>query len=282
MPAVGSPASVPSMPPSAESAVADFRTRAAALERAGLPVSWAGPAAGEALAEAVRLGADGERLLEAAVATGQDAAARARGAWRPWFYPALVCAGAAIGAAVLSVVLAPVFERVYAEFRVAPGSGLGFLESARAAAGWLAAAAAAALLVAWWAATVWQSRLAPHDPLRTALACETLAALADAGVAPDRAEGMVRGIGAEAGAVPFAAWAGGDDLGGVPRGEALRLAALVARARAARADGEDRRFARIVASVVLAGLAVFAYALVLFLPAIDFFRAVSDASASYR
>lgn len=268
------------MPPSAETAVADFRTRAAALERAGLPVTWAGSAAVEALAEAVRLGADGERLLEAAVATGQDAAARARGAWRPWFYPALVCAGAAIGAAILSVVLAPVFERVYVEFRVASGSGLGFLESARASAGWLAAAAAAALVVAWWAATVWRSRLAPHDPLRTALACETLAALAEAGVPAEKARGLVRGFGADAAAVPFAAWAGGDDLGGVPRGEALRLAARVARARASRSDGDARLFARIVASVVIAGLAVFAYALVLFLPALDFFRAIADAAAS--
>ena len=93
---------------------------------------------------------------------------------------------------------------------------------------------------------------------------------------------MVRGVGADPAAVPFAAWAAGDDLGGVSRGEALRLAARVARARAARADGEDRRFTRIAVSVVIAGLAVFAYALVLFLPAVEFFRAIADASASAR
>ena len=70
------------------------------------------------------------------------------------------------------------------------------------------------------------------------------------------------------------------DLGGVPREEALSQAGKVARARAARRDGEARQFGRIVVALVLAGLAVLAYALVLFLPAIDFFMAISEASAS--
>ena len=268
------------MPASPESAVEAFRSRVDALGRAGLPVNWAGQAAVDALAEAARLGADPEALLEAAVASGQDAASRARGAWRPWFYPALVCAGAAAGAALLAVGLAPVFEQVYAEFRVAPGSGLGWLETVRGVAGWLAAAAAFALAVAWWAATVWRSRPAPRDPLRTALACDTLAALAEAGVPAEKAGGVVRVFGADAAAVPFAAWATAEDLGGVARAEALRLASRVARARAARSDGEARLFTRIVVSVVIAGLAVFAYALVLFLPALDFFHAIADAAAS--
>lgn len=268
------------MPTSAESAVAVFRDRFAELERAGLPVNWAGPAVAEALAEAVRLGADGDRLLEVAVASGQDAAARARGSWRPWFYPALVCAGAALGAALLSLGLAPVFERVYAEFRVAPGAGMGLLESVRAAAPALAAAALVALGVAWWAATTWRSRSSTHDPLRTALECDSLAILDDARVPPDRADGVARGFGGDAAAAPFAAWARGDDLGGVPRGEALRLAARVARATATRREGEARLLARIVASLVVAGLAVLGYALVLFLPALDFFKAIADASAS--
>lgn len=268
------------MPTGADSAVEAFRRRVAALERAGLPVGWAGPAAVDALAEAVRLGADAETLLRAAVTSGQDAATRARGAWRPWFYPALVCAGASLGAAGLAIGLTPVFERVYEEFRVAPGSGLGWLEAARSAGGLLVGAAAAALAVAWWAATIWRGRPAPHDPLRAALACDTLATLAEAGVPAEKAGGVVRGIGADAAAVPFAAWASSEDLGGVPRAEALRLASRVARARSARSDGDARLFARIVASVVIAGVAVFAYALVLFLPALDFFRAIADAAAS--
>ena len=163
-------------------APAAFRARAAGLEAAGLPVAWAGPAATVALAEAVRLGADADRILEAAVRTGQDAATRARGAWRPWFYPALVCAGAALGAALLGAGLTPLFEGVYAEFRVRPGSGLGLIEAARAAAPWLLSAMLMALAVAWWAATARRSRSAGPDPLRAALGCETLAALADAGV----------------------------------------------------------------------------------------------------
>lgn len=268
------------MSPAAETAVAAFRDRATALERAGLPVNWGGPAVADALAEAVRLGADGERLLEAAVASGQDAAARARGAWRPWFYPALVCALAAVGAGLLALWLAPVFERVYAEFRVAPGAGMGFLEAVRSAAPLLAVGGLVALWIAWWAATTWRSRAAIHDPLRTALACETLALLDHAGVARDRVDRVAHGFGDAASAAPFAAWAGGDDLCGVPRGEALRLAARVARATAARREGETRLLARIVASLLVAGLAVLGYALVLFLPALDFFKAIADASAS--
>ena len=268
------------MPSSADPAVAAFRDRSAVLERAGLPVHWAGPVVAGALAEAVRLGADGDALLESAVATGQDAAARSRGAWRPWFYPALVCAGAGLGAGLLSTWLTPVFEGIYAEFRVSPGSGMGLLESVRAAAPLLAAAAVLALGVAWWAATAWRSRAADHDPLRTALACETLAALDDAGAPPDRADEVARGFGGDSIAAPFAAWARGDDVCGVPRGEALRLAARVARATATRREGEGRLLARIVASLVVAGLAVLGYALVLFLPALDFFKAIADASAS--
>lgn len=259
---------------------AAFRARAAGLEAAGLPVAWAGPAATAALAEAVRLGADADRILEAAVSTGQDAAKRARGAWRPWFYPALVCAGAALGAALLGTGLTPWFEKVYAEFRVRPGSGLGLLEAARAAAPWLLAAMIAALAVAWWAATTRRSRSAGPDPLRAALGCETLAALADAGVLPEEAVAGAFGIGSAASTPPLIPWATGLDLGGVPRGEALRQAARVARARAARRDGEARQFGRIVVAMVIAGLAVLAYALVIFLPAIDFFMAISEASAS--
>ena len=259
-----------------------FHARVAGLEAAGLPVAWVGPAATEALAEAVRLGADADRVLEAAVRTGQDAATRARGAWRPWFYPALVCAGAALGAALLGKGLTPLFEGVYAEFRVRPGSGLGLLESARTAAPWLLAAMIAALAVAWWAATARRSRSAGPDPLRAALGCETLAALADAGVRPEEAAAVADafGIGPAASAPPLIPWATGLDLGGVPRGEALRQAGKVARARAARRDGEARHFGRIVVTLVIAGLAVLAYALVLFLPAIDFFMAISEASAS--
>ena len=260
---------------------AAFRARAAGLEAAGLPVAWAGPAATAALAEAVRLGADADRILEAAVSTGQDAATRARGAWRPWFYPALVCAGAAFGA-LLGAGLTPLFEGVYAEFQVRPGSGLGLLEAARSAAPWLLAVMIAALAVAWWAATARRSRSVGPDSLRAALGCETLAALADAGVSLEEATAVAEafGIGAAASSPPLIAWATGLDLGGVPREEALRQAAKVARARAARRDGDARQLGRIVLALVIAGLAVLAYALVLFLPAIDFFRAISEASVS--
>lgn len=262
--------------------IAAFGVRAAGLAEAGLPVAWAGPESTAALVEAVRRGADAEKLLEAAVSTGQDAATRARGAWRPWFYPALVCAGAALGAALLGTGLTPSFERVYAEFRVRPGGGLGLLEAAQDAAPWLFAAMIAAIAVAWWAATTRRSRSIGSDPLRTALGCETLAALADAGVLPEDAAAVADafGIGATASTPPFVAWATGLDLGGVPRGEALRQAGKVARARAARRDGEARQLGRIVVALVLAGLAVLAYALVLFLPAIDFFTAISESSAS--
>ncbi|MCY3016246.1 MAG: hypothetical protein NT171_16360 [Planctomycetota bacterium] len=261
---------------------AAFRARAAGLEAAGLSVAWAGPAATAGLAEAVRLGADADRILEAAVRTGQDAAMRARGAWRPWFYPALVCAGAALGAALLGTGLTPLFEGVYAEFRVRPGSGLGLIEAARAAAPWLLSAMLAALAVAWWAATARRSRSDGADPLRAALGCETLAALADAGVLPEETAAVAGafGIGSAPSTPPLIPWATGLDLGGMPRGEALRQAARVARARAARRDGEARQFGRIVVAMVIAGLAVLAYALVIFLPAIDFFMAISEASAS--
>ncbi len=263
-------------------ATAAFRARAVGLEAAGLPVAWAGPAATAALAEAVRLGADADKVLEAAVRTGQDAATRARGAWRPWFYPALVCAGAALGAALLGAGLTPLFEGVYAEFRVRPGSGLGLLESARTAAPWLLAAMIAALAVAFWAATSRRSRSVGPDSLRAALGCETLAALADAGVLPEETTAVAEafGIGAAAATPPLIPWATGLDLGGVPREVALRQAARVARARAARRDGDARQLGRIVVALVIAGLAVLAYALVLFLPAIDFFRAISEASVS--
>jgi hypothetical protein len=261
---------------------AAFRARAAGLEAAGLPVAWAGPAATAALAEAVRLGADADEVLKAAVRTGQDAATRGRGAWRPWFYPALVCAGAALGAALLGTGLTPLFEEVYAEFQVRPESGLGLLEAARSAAPWLLAAMIAALAVAWWAATSRRSRSVGLDPLRAALGCETLAALADAGVLPEDAAAVAEafGIGAAASSPPLIAWATGIDLGGVPREEALRQAARVAQARAARRDGDARQLGRILLALVIAGLAVLAYALVLFLPAIDFFRAISEASVS--
>jgi hypothetical protein len=261
---------------------AAFHARAAGLAAAGLPVAWAGPAATAALAEAVRLGADADRILEAAVSTGQDAATRARGAWRPWFYPALVCAGAALGAALLGAGLTPWFEGVYAEFGIRPGSGLGLLEAARTAAPWLLAAMIAALAVAWWAATARRSRPAGPDPLRAALGCETLAALADAGVSPEEAAAVAEafGIGSAASPPPFIPWATGLELGGVPRGEALRQAGKVTRARGAQRDGDARQFGRIVVALVIAGLAVLAYALVLFLPAIDFFMAISEASVS--
>ena len=261
---------------------AAFRARAAGLEAAGLPVAWAGPAATAALADAVRLGADADRILEAAVRTGQDAATRARGAWRPWFYPAIVCAGAALGAALLGAGLTPLFEGVYAEFHVRPRSGLGLLEAARSAAPWLLAVMIAALAIAWWAATARRSRSVGPDSLRAALGCETLAAIADAGVLSEETAAVAEafGIGAAASTPPLIPWATGLDLGGVPRGEALRQAARVARARADRRDGDARQFGRIVVALVIAGLAVLAYALVLFLPAIDFFMAISEASAS--
>jgi len=263
-------------------ATAAFRARAEGLEAAGLPVSWAGAAATAALVEAVRRGADADRVLEAAVSTGQDAATRARGAWRPWFYPALVCAGAALGAALLGAGLTPLFEAVYAEFRVRPGGGLGILEATRAAAPWLLVAMIAALAIAWWAATAHRSRSAGVDPLRVALGCEVLAALADAGVLPDEAPAVAEafGIRTTSSTPALIPWAIGLDLGGVPRGEALRQAGKVARARAARRDGEARAFGRIVVALVIAGVAVLAYALVLFLPAIDFFKAIAEASVS--
>ena len=135
-------------------------------------------------------------------------------------------------------------------------------------------------MVAWWAATARRGRTLAHDPLRTALACRTLAALADAGVAQERAAEVARSFGADATAVPFAAWAAGDDLGGVAPGEALRLAARVAEARAARREGDSRWVIRLVTASVVAGLAVLAYALVLFLPAVDLFMAISGASES--
>jgi hypothetical protein len=144
------------------------------------------------------------------------------------------------------------------------------------------AAMIAALAVAWWAATSRRSRPAGPDSLRAALGCETLAALADAGVLPEEAAAVADafGIGSAASTPPLIPWATGLDLGGVPRGEALRQAGKVARARGVQRDGDARQFGRIVVALVIAGLAVLAYALVLFLPAIDFFMAISEASAS--
>jgi hypothetical protein len=130
-------------------------------------------------------------------------------------------------------------------------------------------------------ATSRHSRPAGPDSLRAALGCETLAALADAGVSPEEAKGVAEafGIGSAPSTPPLIPWATGLDLGGVPREEALRQAARVARARGAQ-HGDARQFGRIVVALVIAGLAVLAYALVLFLPAIDFFMAISEASAS--
>jgi hypothetical protein len=144
------------------------------------------------------------------------------------------------------------------------------------------AAMIAALAVAWWAATSRRSRPVGPDPLRAALGCETLAALADAGVLPEEAKAVADafGIGSAATTPPLIPWATGLDLGGVPREEALRQAARLARARGAQRDGDARQFGRIVVALVIAGLAVLAYALVLFLPAIDFFMAISEASVS--
>ena len=88
------------------------------------------------------------------------------------------------------------------------------------------------------------------------------------------------GLGSAASGIPVVAWAIGTDLGGVPRGEALRQAARVARARAARLEGESRQLGRLVVALGLAGVAVLAYALILFLPAIDFFRSIAEASTS--
>lgn len=261
-----------------DAAVAAFRDRVALLGRAGLPVAWAGEPTMLALAEAVRLGADPERILEAAVGTGLDAAARVRGAWRPWFYPALVCAGAGIAAAALATALTPVFEAMYGEFRVAPAAGMGVIEAARAAAPGLIAAAAIAFVVAWRAATAWSRRTSVHDPLRTALGCEALAAAFEAGVPSDRLDGLARGLGVATAVDPFTVWARGDDPCGVARGDALRMAARVARATAARRDGDVRWIGRVVVALVLAGIAVLASALVLFLPAIDFFHAVASPS----
>lgn len=269
------------MPAESDQSVS-FRARAARLESAGLPVTWAGPTATAGLVEAVRRGADADRVLETAVQTGQEALVRARRAWRPWFYPALVCAGAALGAALLGSGLATPLERVYAEFRVSPGAGLGFLESTRAAAPWLMAAVIGAGVLAWWAATARRCRPIGPDPLRSALGCEALAALADVDVlVGDTADvASAFGLGAGASTIPLVDWATGHDLGGVPRADALRQAARVARARAARLDGETRQLRRNVVALVIAGLAVLAYALVLFLPAVDFFMAISEAAAS--
>lgn len=257
---------------------AAFRDRVAGLEAAGLPVTWAGSATMAALAEAIERGADADKILEAAVSTGQDAATRARGAWRPWFYPALVCAAAALGAAFLAIGLSPAFAGAYAEFRVRAGTGMGLLAAARSATPWLLAATIAALAVACWAATSRRSRSTRPDPLRCALECETLAVLADVGVGPEDA--AASGLGSSASGIPVVAWAIGTDLGGVPRGEALRQAARVARARAARLEGESRQLGRLVVALGLAGVAVLAYALILFLPAIDFFRSIAEASTS--
>jgi hypothetical protein len=116
-------------------------------------------------------------------------------------------------------------------------------------------------------------------PVATA---QKLAALADAGVLPDEAPAVAEafGIRTTSSTPALIPWAIGLDLGGVPRGEALRQAGKVARARAARRDGEARAFGRIVVALVIAGVAVLAYALVLFLPAIDFFKAIAEASVS--
>jgi hypothetical protein len=155
---------------------------------------------------------------------------------------------------------------------------MGLLAAARSATPWLLAATIAALAVACWAATSRRSRSTGPDPLRCALECETLAVLADVGVGPEDA--AASGLGSSASGIPVVAWAIGTDLGGVPRGEALRQAARVARARAARLEGESRQLGRLVVALGLAGVAVLAYALILFLPAIDFFRSIAEASTS--
>ena len=259
-----------------------FRERVARLERAGLPAGWGGEGVIDALAGAAASGADAEVLLEAAVRTGQEAADLARGRRRPWFMPLLVCAGAALGAALLSTALAPLFDRAYAEFRVPAGPGLALLERARAAQPLLAAAAAAALALAGWVAMASRPRPGPGDSALTALGCETLAALDDAGVEPEAAIAAAGSLAAAVAAAeePFVRWARGLDLGGVSRAFALRQAARVASARIDRRLGESGWARRVVVAVLVAGAAVLAYALVLFLPAVDFLLALSDSTVS--
>lgn len=265
-----------------DSALQSFRERVALLERAGLPAGWGGPGVVDALAGAAASGADADILLEAAVRTGQEAADLARARRRPWFMPLLVCAGAALGAALLSAALEPVFGRAYAEFRVPAGPGLALLERARDALPLLAAAAAAALALAGWVALASRPRPRSGDAALTALGCETLAALDDAGVAPERARAAAGPLAAAVAASeePLVRWAGGIDLGGVSRAFALRQAARMASASIERRLGETDWARRMIVAVLVAGAAVLAYALVLFLPAVDFLLALSDSTVS--
>lgn len=270
------------LPTDSTNRVAHFRERAATLGRAGLPIGDDSSEQADALADAVRLGADGETLLEAAVRSGQDLAARGRGRWRPWFYPALVCSGAALGAAFLGVKLTPLLEGLREEFRLPRSPGLIGLERIRVLVPLLVVAAVAALALAWRAATVRRWRESPVDPLRAALGCETLAALADAGAEPAGSRHVADRFGLAADTCPnrFVAWAVGEDTGAIPRAEALRLGARVARLEAARRDGEAGRVRISVVALVLAGIATLAYGLALFVPVIEFFLSVSGPSAS--
>ncbi len=270
----------PRIPPPDDSAW--FADRAAALRWAGLAIGDGSSVQYEALATAVRLGADPDALLEAAVRSGQDLAEHTRGRWRPWFYPALVCFGAALGTAFVSLWLTPFLEEVHAEFRVAPSAGLEGLEWLRALAPLLVVAALVALLLAWWAATVRMSRETPADPLRAALGCETLVTLAEAGVPAEQCRDVAArfGLGSGSAGEPFLAWAVGDDTGAIPRVDALRLAAKAAQGAAGRRDNEGRRAWATVAALLVAGVATLAYALVLFLPVVEFFMSIATASAS--
>jgi len=267
---------------SSSDAIARFTDRAAALRRAGLPIGDGTAGQFDALLAAVRLGADPETILEAAVESGQDLAAHTRGRWRHWFYPLLVCAGAALGTAFVSLWLTPFLEAVHAEFRVPQSPGLWGLEWLRALAPLLFVAMLAALTLALFAATVHRSRETPADPLRAALGCETLAALAEAGVPTEQCGEVAAGFGLGSGAATgaFSAWAIGEDTGAIPRIDALRLASKTAKAAAARRDGEGRQAWASVASLLVAGVATLAYALVLFVPVVEFFMSIASASAS--
>lgn len=269
-------------PTASSNRVTRFRDRAAALGRAGLPIGDDGSGQADALADAVGLGADGEALLAAAVRSGQDLADRGRGLWRPWFYPALVCSGAALGVALLGHRLTPLMDGLREEFNLPRTPGLILLERIRVLAPVLVVAAVAALAIAWRAVTVRRWRESPLDPLRAALGCETLAALADAGAEPTASRQVADRFGLVADACPirFVSWAVGEDTGAIPRAEALRLAARVARSEAARRDGEARRVRMSAVALAVAGVATLAYGLVLFVPVIEFFLSISAPSAS--
>ncbi|RLS34745.1 MAG: hypothetical protein DWH79_03465 [Planctomycetota bacterium] len=269
-------------PPNQPPATVGFADRVAALRRAGLPIADGSSGQLEALAEAARLGADPDLLLEAAVRFGQDLAVHARVGWRPWFYPALVCSGAVLGTLFMSLFLTPLLQSVSAEFRLPPSVGLQMLEWVRRLTPAILLLAVAALLVAWLAVRVRWTRETAADPLRTALGCATLAALGEAGVPAACCRDVAArfGLGSKGAGQPFAAWAIGADTGAISPADALRLAERTSSVAAARRDGAERQAWASVAAILVAGMATLVYALVLFLPVVEFFTSISAAAAT--